>query len=134
MEELLIVIFQMVFEIILQILIQIPWDFGLSVGERRASEADHDPNYFLWIAGSLLTGALIGGISLLGFPHTFITHGWARMTYLFLAPLLSGFLSYYLAKNKSSIDVLTNRPRMHAFCLFLFSLGITVIRFTYAQR
>jgi hypothetical protein len=134
MEELLIAVFEIVFEIILQILIQIPWDLGLSFGERRASEADHDANYLLWIVGSLLAGALIGGISLLAFPHTFITHSWARITYLALAPLLSGFLSYFLAKNKSSIDVLTNRPRMHALCLFLFSLGITVIRFTYAQR
>ena len=133
MEELLIAILQMAFEIILQILIQFPWDFGLSFSERRATDMERDPNYAIWIFGSLLMGASIGGISLLGFPHTFLTHSWARIAYLFLAPLLSGFISYFLAKNKPSIDLLTNRPRMHALCLFLFSLGITVIRFTYAK-
>lgn len=134
MEELLIAIFQMAFEIILQILIQFPWDCSLSFSESRSADTDRSPHYGLWIFGSLFVGMLVGGISLLGFPHTLITHSWARITYLFLAPLLSGFLSYFLAKNKSSIDLLTHRPRMHTLCLFLFSLGITVIRFTYAQR
>ena len=58
MEELLIAIFQMTFEIILQILIQFPWEFGLSFSERRATDMDRDPNYVIWIFGSLLMGGV----------------------------------------------------------------------------
>jgi len=98
MEDLLIAIFQFFFEVIVQLLAEVPWDLSLGISEKRSALRDSDPNYIFWGFGSLLAGAALGGASLLAHPHTVITHSWARVAYLFFAPISALFFSYFLSQ------------------------------------
>jgi len=134
MEDLLVALFQFFFEVILQILVQLPWDFSLGQTEKKSVLYHDEPNYIFWLFVSLLAGVALGGASLLAHPHTIITHSWARVAYLFLAPISAWLFSYFFSKYGILKKTPEANPKWHAACLFLFSLGLTVIRFTYADR
>ena len=134
MEELLIAIFQLVLEILAQVLVELPWDFSLGAGERRAGAAGTESNYWAWGLGSLVVGAAAGGLSLLIVPHTLIRSSQFRIAYLFLAPITSVLVSFFISKLRRSESRPWNRPGMHGLCAFLFAVAMTVIRFAYAKR
>ena len=81
-----------------------------------------------------MIGALVAGVSLLLVPHTFITHSSLRITYLFLAPIASGYTAFALSQKARSKNKNWSDPKRHALCALLFALTLTAIRFTYAQR
>ena len=83
MEELLIVVFQFLFEILIQVLIELPWDQFL---RSRPSPSHSKTSPGLWIILSLAIGASIGGVSLLIFPTTLLHWSSARNAYLIAAP------------------------------------------------
>jgi hypothetical protein len=65
MEEILIAIFQFLFEVVLQVIAELPLD--LYVGSRE-SKRDQSTRKYEWIFVSLLMGGAVGGVSLLVRP------------------------------------------------------------------
>lgn len=131
MEEILVLLFEFIFEVLLQILVELPWD--LFLGSRESKQEQIRPA-LAWGLWSALIGAGVGGLSLLIHPGTFIKSSGARIAYLVLAPLLSALVSWQLSQSfvRRGREWIT--PRLHAICAFWFALTLTVIRFTYAHR
>ena len=131
MEEILIAIFQFLFEVVLQVLAELPLD--LYVGSRE-SKRDQSSRKYQWIFVSLVMGGAVGAVSLLVRPNTSIKSSTARIAYLVLAPPVSAWLSFVLARLFVGRGRSWIQPRLHAICAFCFALVLTVVRFTYAQR
>jgi hypothetical protein len=131
MEELLIAIFQFLFEVLLQSLVELPWDWFVGSRELRL---DQSSKKFHWIIASLLIGAGVGVISPFIRPNTSIKSSSFRLLYLILAPLFSAMISFLIARFFSSRGRPWVQPRLHAICTFCFTLVVTVLRFTYAHR
>lgn len=131
MEEFLIIVFQFFFEVVLQVLAELPWD--LFVGSREFRQ-EQSSNTIQWIFVSLVLGGAVGALSLMVRPDTFLKHGMTRIAYLILTPVISAWFAFnlsraFVSRGRSWID-----PRLHAICAFSFALILTVVRFTYAHR
>jgi hypothetical protein len=126
-EDLLIILLQFFFEVVLQVLAELPWD--LFVGTRHKSSS-HEAGPGTWIFLSLAAGAGAGGISLLLFPTTLLHSSTARMANLIVAPVVSGVVSYGFWRKKR---FLADRE-MRAVYAGCFTFGLAVIRFAYAAR
>lgn len=128
MEELIVVILQGFFEFILNVLGNIPADWpskNRNTPERESVVA----NCFLWFLG----GCVLAGISLIFFKHTLIPTLELRIANLVLAPIASAFLSEHIAKRRAEKNPLII-PRNHFWQAFWYTVGLVVIRFTYASR
>src|ERR1700761_266771 len=91
MEEFLILLLQFVFEMLLEVLGSLPWDAFSYRWD------DKDQGFGLGVL-AFTAGCLLGGASLLMFPHTLLHHGWSRIGNLVVAPLLSGLVARSMAK------------------------------------
>ena len=131
MEEILIALFQFFFEVVLQILAELPWDIFVGLRESKRDQPSRNGG---WILVSLLMGGAVGAVSLLVRPQTSIRSSAARIGYLILAPPLSAWISFLLARVLVSRGRSWVEPQLHARCAFCFALVLTVVRFTYAQR
>jgi hypothetical protein len=131
MEDLLIVILQFFFEVLLQVLAELPWD--LFVGSRQTSP-NHEAGPGLWVVLSLAAGAGFGGISLLVFPTTLLHWSAARMANLIVAPAISGFVSFSFWRARKRAAVNRSDAKMRAVYAGCFTFGLAVIRFTFAGR
>ena len=131
MEDLLIVIFQFFFEMVLQVLAELPWDVW--VGSRQ-SAVHCEPGPGLWIVLSLIAGGCVGGASLLIFPTTLLHWGSARMANLVVAPFTSAFVSHSLSRWSRSRRGNEPYPKIRTVCAACFTFALAVIRFTYATR
>lgn len=128
MEELLVVVLQFLLEFILNVLANIPFDWPSR--NRRTPEPESIwLRCFLWSCG----GGLLAGVSLLVFKQTLISVPALRIANLVIAPVVSGFLSEAIAKRRASRNELIV-PRNHFWQAFWFTLGLVIIRFTYATR
>lgn len=131
MEELLVLIFEFLLEVVAQILLELPWDSFVGSRERKY---DDTPSAWVWGFWSLVIGVAIGGLSLWLHPDTFIKSSGARIAYLILAPLLSALVSWELSQRFVRRGRQWITPRLHAICAFCFALGLTVIRSAYAHH
>ena len=127
MEDLLVLILQFIFEVLLEVLAELPWD--LFIGSREPS-VPHEAGPGLWIFLSLAAGAGIGGLSLLFFPTTLLHWGGARMANLLAAPAISALVSIGFSRRTSG----TQTHNVRAFCAASFTFALAVIRFTFASR
>ncbi len=126
MEELLIIIFQFLFEFVLNVLSGIPFDWPSK--NRKIPEPESILlQCFLWFCG----GCLLAGVSLLIFKRTLISIPALRIVNLVLAPIVSGLVSRSIASRRS-LDNKFIVPRNHFWYAFWFTLGLVIIRFTYA--
>lgn len=131
MEEILVVILQVIFELALQVLAELPWD--LFVGSREsASPRETGPG--LWVVLSLVAGGAVGGISLLIFPETLIHWSDARMANLLVAPALTGCVAFAFSRSTIGPTGKPSHPRLRGVCAACFTLAVALIRFTYATR
>jgi hypothetical protein len=131
MEEFLIAIFQFLFEVVLQSLFELPWDWFVGSRELRLDQSSK--NYH-WVVGSLLMGGAVGVISLFVRPNTTIQSSSFRVLYLVFAPVFSAMISLLIARFFSSRGRPWIQPRLHTICTFCFTVVVTVLRFTYAHR
>jgi hypothetical protein len=131
MEEFLVLVFQLIFEVVVQVLAELPFD--LFVGSREFKR-DQSSKEFEWILVSLVMGGVVGVISLLVRPNTLLKSGTARIAYLILAPLISAWCSFGLSQLLAGRGRNWITPKRHAICAFCFALVLTVVRFTYAHR
>ena len=128
MEELLVIIIQFLFELILNVLINIPFDWPSR--NRSTPEPDGIVGVcMLWFGG----GCLLGGISILVFKHTLIALAALRILNVVAAPVGSAYLSKRIAIGRSRENP-NIHPRNHFWQAFWFTLGLVLIRFAYASR
>ena len=136
MEDLIVVILQLIFEVALQVLAEMPWD--LFIDSRMSTSKPARParpaGPGLWIFLSLVAGAAVGGLSLLIFPTTLLHWPSVRMLNLVIAPAISalasiGFSRVRLGRNRKPGD-----PTARAVFAACFTFALALIRFTYAAR
>ena len=126
MEDFLILLFQ----VLLELFVNLPWDVFL-YGEPKLDARDSRP--FLIGVWSLLSGAAVGGLSLLFYPDVISKHAWLRVFLLFFSPLLGGLTGYLSARLRSSYRPYVV-PSQHFWWSCMFNFGYVLIRFTYASR
>ena len=131
MEDLLIIIFQFVFEVVLQVLAELPWDLFIGSSESRS---DQSSNKLKWVFVSLALGGAVGAGSLVVRPDTFLKSATGRIAYLILAAPISAWCALVLARAFVERGRTWINPRLHAICAFSFALVLTIVRFTYAHR
>lgn len=131
MEELLLILFHFLFEVVLQILIELPFDWLVGMRESRAPQ---DSSSGRWYFISLLLGGAVGALSLWVFPDSFIKSSGGRVAYLVFAPLISAGCVLLLSRFRVARSKDWINPRLHALCAFWFALVLTIIRFTYVHR
>ena len=131
MEEIIILIFQFLFEVVIQILAELPWDWFIDSREHKSDEV---PAHWKWATGSLVMGAVVGFVSLGLHSDTFIKTSGARIAYLVLAPPFSAWISLMLSRRMVRRGRKWVGPNLHALCSFCFALALTIIRFTYTHR
>jgi hypothetical protein len=128
MEELLIIVIQFLFEFILNVLGNIPFDWPSRT--RTTPEPDNNFSHsLLWFCG----GCILAGVSLLIFKQSIITVSALRMANLLLAPIVSAFISEAIANHRARSNMYII-PRNHFWQAFWFTLGLTLIRFAYTSR
>jgi len=128
MEAIIIFILQLFFELLLNIFLYLPSDWGVS---RRSEPNANNMTviYFAWF----LWGCTIGVVSLIILYKSFISSPELRIANLFIAPLVSGYVSKliaeYRAKSNSEIKPI---PIHHFWWAFWFTVGVISVRFAYA--
>ena len=124
MEEILILIIQCLFELILNI----PWGLPSKLKNTPGTEFTW-PDFCLWFLGA----SFLGWISLFVFGHTFISSPGLRITNLVISPLLSATfcktVATMRARNNANIV-----PSFYFWQAFWFTLGFTMVRFAYATH
>ena len=119
-------ILEVVGELFLQVAVELLADCGIHVFKRKPLR-----NPVAAAVGYLLFGAVAGGLSLLVFEDSFITHPALRVANLVLAPVLAGYAMALIgkARNKRGKEPL----RLERFAYgFLFAFGISLVRFLWA--
>jgi hypothetical protein len=128
MDELLSVIIQFTFEFLLNVFIDIPFEWP-SRNRKTPEREDIAGICFIWF----LAGAGLAGLSLLVFPNTFISWPQFRIANLLLAPLVSAILSRAIARRRSEMNP-NIVPRNHFWQSFWFTVGLVATRFAFAGR
>lgn len=128
MEELFVAILQALFEFILEILSYGTFDWPTTSKDRAEPESIAG-RCVLWF----MAGGALAGLSILAFHRTFIHWSSLRMANLVVAPVTSAFISQTIARHRTKNHPLIV-PRNHFWQSFWFTLGLVLIRFTYAVR
>jgi len=128
MDDLLALLIQFVIEFVLNVLVDIPFEWPSRY--RKTPERDR-------IAGIctfwLILGAALAGLSLLVFPRSLIAVPALRVANLLLAPFVSGLLSLLIARRRAETNP-NIVPRNHFWQAFWFTLGLVAIRFAYTAQ
>lgn len=127
MEEAIIVVLQIFFEILFNSMVSLPFDWFF--GWR---ELDEGWTGCLLPMLFLIVGAGCGWISLLLLPKLLIPLVWLRLINLILSPVVAGSMAAFIASQR---DKLTSRDqlRVHFFNAFLFTLAFTAVRWAYSK-
>jgi hypothetical protein len=130
-EEVIGLILQFVFEVVLQLFGSIGVDAATSSRHRTGKEEKEEAGCG-WLVAFAVFGAICGGLSLLVAPNLLLPNVGLRIANLIAAPFLAGGLSYLVAKH-----VWTQRgwePSHHFWRGFWFALAFGLVRFAYAHR
>ena len=125
MEELLIAILQFVFETLAEAAIYWPFE---SSADRMLEANPSRESVPLTIAA--IAGAVVGGISLVVWPYTWLHFPALRMANLVLAPLISAGGAWLTAVHRNP----QSAPAPHAWFGFTFTLAFVLVRFTWGVR
>jgi hypothetical protein len=124
------VIFQFVFEILIQIVAEVLFEIGFqSIAETIKRPITGDP--FLAAVGYALLGTLAGGVSLLIFPAEFIHDPTLRIVNLIVSPTVAGLTMMLIGswRRRRGQDLV----RLDHFSYgFLFALCMAAVRFQWA--
>lgn len=122
---------EFLFEILGEFLLQALGEALLEIGlHALAAPFKRTPNPWLAALGYLLFGALLGGLSLLLFPHYLVPPPW-RLANLFLTPFAVGGLMVAMGhwRARRGEEVL----RINRFVYgFLFAAALAVVRYVFA--
>jgi hypothetical protein len=131
MEEILIVILQLLFEFLLQLLMYggldlAAWTIGNKEDKTGAAGC-------LVMTIFFLIGAGVGGLANLIHPGAFLPYQWLRIANLLAGPVLAGGVSWLFAdwRRRRGAHLV---PWLHFWMAFWFVLGFDVVRFIYAHH
>lgn len=130
MEELLIIVLQIVFELVVQLIIYggFDWIVWLFVHDDNPTAA----GCFLMVVFFIL-GAAFGGLANWLHPHVFLPDQWLRIANLIAAPLAAGGVAWAFADWRRRRGVKL-APSVHFVHAFWFVLGFDLVRFIYATH
>ena len=126
MEELLIAIVQFLFEVFLQSLVSVPFDFC-----PRRDYPDLDRVWLTVIAFAVGVACGAGSIALV--PHSYLHQPWLRIASLIASPFLAGAIAWCVAELRISYKPFLV-SRHHFWYAFTFTLGLSLVRFAYAKH
>jgi hypothetical protein len=122
-EEVLVVVLQVFFELGIQLLGAPGIDFSISSSDKHERGCG-------WVVLHTFLGGLAGWVSTLIFPKLLLTHVALRIANLVIAPLVAGGLSYWAADwMRKKADTWT--PFWHGFA---FALVFGLARFAFGER
>lgn len=125
MEEILVVVFQIFFEVILQFFGSVPIDFST-----RSDRFDRGCGWFVLHAA---IGGLLGFVSTLLAPQLLLPHAALRIANLLVAPLLAGGIAYLFARWAKSRGNAYD-PIAHFWHGVLFAFMFGAARFAFAHH
>ena len=128
MEELIVLLAQFLFEVVLNVLGNVPFEW-LSRSRKTPDPPAVWPTAMAWF----LLGALIGWLSTLLISHTLITLPTLRVLNLLVSPIASALLSHASAQHRSKLNP-NITPRNHFWYAFWFTFGLVLARLAYALR
>lgn len=130
MEEILVIILQITFELALELLVYAGLDFTAwsFTREEEHGSAGCGAMFVFFLIGAGL-GALLNQFH----PQPILAYGWLRIINLVAAPLLAGGIAWLFAdwRRRRGAKIL---PSLHFFFAFWFVLGFDLVRFIYAKR
>ncbi|HEY0075143.1 MAG TPA: hypothetical protein VGB77_13680 [Abditibacteriaceae bacterium] len=127
------VFFEFIFQILLELFLQITVEILFHLGWSSVAEAlDRKPtrNPALAFIGYALLGFAAGGLSLLLFPELFVHHPALRIANLILTPVLAGWLMSAVGdwRERKGLSVI----RLDSFAYgFIFAFGVAIIRYLF---
>ena len=133
MEELLVVIFQLIGQVIFELLAYTPFEWLWWREPLTDSRSEGESSILGFRLLTILAGGLVGWASLYFFPDVMVKFGWMRVALLVVSPLGSGLIAKTMAEIRARKDSLEN-PMSHFWFAFCFSIGLVFVRFTFAHR
>jgi hypothetical protein len=123
--------FELILELPGELLLQMAGEILLELGLHAWAEPfRRTPNPWVAALGYTLIGALLGGLSLLAWPHNLVPEPW-RLANLLLTPLVAGGAMAALGAWRARRgQPLLRIDRFSYGCLFAFSLA--VVRYFFA--
>ena len=128
MEELLLLVIQGLFELLLEVFGSFPLDTMSYKREREERNWTILKCFFFFVVG-----AGVGAVSVWMFPHTLFNSQVLRVGNLLIGPVLSGLASYWLATRKVRKGDVVWVSR-HFWYSYLACLGLVLVRFAYSSR
>jgi hypothetical protein len=130
MEEVVVVILQVFFEIFFNAIISLPFEWLFS--SRYSELENQNVKGCLYPILFISVGAGCGWVSLLILPKLLIAIPALRLVNLIFAPLMSGAMAIYLAswrQNESKQD----HVAIHFFNAFFFTMAFVGVRWAYSR-
>lgn len=129
MEELLIVIVQFLFETVLEGILFLPFDWLSDAADRKSEPVS---NKTAAVVAAAVGGGVIGALSLLVMPHTWIRSPVLRVCNVLLAPVISAGCAWFIASHRRGRRRIS--PHIHALFGFTFTLLFVLVRLVWAER
>ncbi len=119
-------------ELLGEMLIQIVVEFLVELGIHSIGEPlRKPPNPWLAAIGYALFGAIVGGLSLLAFPHNLMPEAW-RVANIVLTPLAAGLAMMAMGRWRARRG--DTRLRIDRFGYgYLFALAMALVRYQFAS-
>ena len=121
------VILQILAELILQIVCEALADFGIHQSKRK-----REINPIAAVIGYLIFGGVLGALSLIVFPESFIENHTFKLLNLVVTPLMLGSLMLVIGKMRKKKGKQTVRIEQFAFG-FLFAFGLALVRYSFSK-
>ena len=123
---------EFLFELLGELLLQIIGEVLVELGLHSLKEPfRRDPNPWFATIGYALIGTILGGFSLLVFPHLLVAARW-RVANLIVSPIASGGLMCLVGQWRRRRGDAVLRIDRFAYGL-LFAMGFALVRFFFAK-
>lgn len=129
MEELALYIIVEIGGFLLNAIIYFPWDFLMVFFEERSKK----PTYLAAILLSILTGTLIGYISVKLIGGALIPFDWLRLINLILAPFVAGYIALLTSRRREKKRK-SSDSKFHYIVAFLFTLSFIATRYVLTTK
>lgn len=128
MAEVLLALLEVIAEVLLQGLAEIPFDWALNKRERRVQAQGGRLRPVFWVIIAIVTGTGFGWLSHQLYPAPWPTTQIGRLAFLTVSPLLLGASSYLINRSRTRRGQDWTRPWVHAGCATVFALSLAVTR------
>lgn len=126
-EELIIVIVQFTFEVLVSTFVGAPFGFN------ARKPIQHESNSAGYQIVFALAGALLGYVSAYLLPFKLLPYSWFRLLNLVIAPVAGGYVAKAIATHRAKTDPLIE-PKVHFWNAFSFILPFALLRLAYVAR